>query len=131
MDSNADESVIKDFIGCLIALLAGTFDCLVNISIRKLTSSGLHYSIISFYYALGNLILCPICSIISQNTEDDQIPNYSYSLVLMIIIIGTLFQMNGSFYTYSTNFINPSTLSIFLYLNIVISYFADIIFFNT
>jgi drug/metabolite transporter (DMT)-like permease len=59
------ESINYDMLGCIFASISALFGAMCMISVRWLTTAGLHYSIIPFYYGLGCIMISPMFTLIN------------------------------------------------------------------
>lgn len=130
-NSTADESPQNDFAGSMIACGAAVTGSLVLIFMRKLQHSGLHFSIVPVYYALGSLIVPPMFSFFSfpvQPLIDSGL--YSWELFGLVLGIALIFFVANLLFTISFNFDQPSTFAVVQYIGLPVSYLQDWIFFN-
>ncbi|CDW78748.1 membrane protein [Stylonychia lemnae] len=121
-----------ELLGSFIALGAALTGAFILIFIRKLQNSGLHFTVVPVYYALGNIIMQPILGyfLFNQDQNNTKIAGHDWILILSFIGIGFNLYISNIFFTLAFNYANPSAISIVQYVAMPITFLQDLLIFG-
>ena len=111
-------------IGVVLALV-GAITGALSVIFNKQASTGLHNSVVGFWYLLSNVLLCPIWSFVEQRKE---YPIYCWELLGFYVGIGVLFFLMQSLMCYAMRFMPGAMAGVLIYVAIPVSYALDVIF---
>jgi len=99
---------------------------------KKLQNSGLHYTIVPIYYALGNIFMQPLLAylFVSPDQTSTKIAGYDNILILSIIAIGLNNYISNIFFTLAYSYTDPTTISVVFFIGMPITFVQDILIFG-
>ena len=121
-----NEGKWNDLIGIGLAFIAAVAGALAVIYVREMSST-IHYSVIGFYYFVGNILLCPLWSFFQQR---EFFPKYCLNFALFMVGIGAAYFTMQALMTYSMKFTTSAMSAVLIYITVPVSYLLDYVFFN-
>ena len=92
---------------------------------NRTVSKTIHFSVVGFYYGVGQLFFNPIVLILYQRTT---FPDYTWGLVGLTVLIGIIYFVMQSLLTYGLSVVPASVGAVMFYVAIPASYILDICF---
>jgi len=120
--------MVKDLIGCLVALFSAVFSALAVVTNKGLADN-LHFSVVNFYYIMSNVLFCPIWIFMAPHSNNNTI--FNGELFGYVLVCGIGFFLMMSMLTIGVKMISGAMSGLLLYIAIISSYVFDAVFLKT